>query len=315
VYVRATGALTLTNTTISGNSAAGFPGGGGIFGNGSIAINNSTIRNNSAEDGGGVLCFGCDLTTTRSTISGNTGGGVAGFYNNYIEINNSTVANNTGDGIVDITPDGALTIIVTRSTISGNSEAGLNSGVAGGFEVTNSTISGNDQGIAGGERYGLGLELTHSTITRNARQGIFAAASRVTGGAITLNRSLISGNRGHEVVVEQSDNNEEASVTAGNFNVFGYGGNARITGFTLGPTDIVPNRPLDAVLNPNLANNGGFTRTHALTTGSPAIDAVFDGTCPPPAIDQRGVTRPQDGNRDGGPACDTGAFERRPSEG
>ncbi len=44
-------------------------------------------------------------------------------------------------------------------------------------------------------------------------------------------------------------------------------------------------------------------------TGSPAVDAVTNGTCPPPAKDQRGVMRPQDGNGDGGPARDVGSYE------
>jgi hypothetical protein len=55
---------------------------------------------------------------------------------------------------------------------------------------------------------------------------------------------------------------------------------------------------LKAILDPTPANNGGFTKTQALVAGSPSIDAVFDGTCPPPARDQRGVTRPRDGNGD-----------------
>ena len=49
-----------------------------------------------------------------------------------------------------------------------------------------------------------------------------------------------------------------------------------------------------------LIDNGGPTATHALMSGSPAIDA---GAAPCPATDQRGVSRPQ------GPACDIGAFE------
>jgi hypothetical protein len=58
----------------------------------------------------------------------------------------------------------------------------------------------------------------------------------------------------------------------------------------------------------DLADNGGPTQTHALLTGSPAIDAgpPTDGdpiACPPPDTDQRGVSRPQ------GSACDIGAFE------
>jgi hypothetical protein len=42
--------------------------------------------------------------------------------------------------------------------------------------------------------------------------------------------------------------------------------------------------------------------------GSPAIDAGDDSACPP--TDQRGVTCPQDGNDDGTPICDIGAYER-----
>jgi hypothetical protein len=76
-----------------------------------------------------------------------------------------------------------------------------------------------------------------------------------------------------------------------------------------GITDIVPSQPLGVILSPSLANNGGPTQTHALVAGSPAIDAINDGTCPPPAKDQRGVSRPQDGNGYGGPACDIGAYE------
>ncbi|HKH20293.1 MAG TPA: choice-of-anchor Q domain-containing protein, partial [Gammaproteobacteria bacterium] len=66
------------------------------------------------------------------------------------------------------------------------------------------------------------------------------------------------------------------------------------------------------ILNTTLANNGGPTLTHALPATSPAVDAVTNvNTCPPPAQDQRGVTRPQDGNGDGGVACDIGSYERQ----
>ena len=46
-----------------------------------------------------------------------------------------------------------------------------------------------------------------------------------------------------------------------------------------------------------------------MVAGSPAIDAVNDDMCPPPARDQREETRPQDGNGNGGPACDIDAYE------
>jgi uncharacterized repeat protein (TIGR01451 family) len=62
----------------------------------------------------------------------------------------------------------------------------------------------------------------------------------------------------------------------------------------------------DPLLGP-LADNGGPTATHALLSGSPAIDAATNSDCP--ATDQRGVARPVDGNGDSVAACDIGAFE------
>jgi hypothetical protein len=69
------------------------------------------------------------------------------------------------------------------------------------------------------------------------------------------------------------------------------------------PTNIVANIPIQRIISPRL-----FNGAYPLVAGSPAIDAVNDGTgCSP--TDQRGVPRPQDGNSDGGPACDTAAYE------
>jgi hypothetical protein len=66
------------------------------------------------------------------------------------------------------------------------------------------------------------------------------------------------------------------------------------------------------VLGP-LQFNGGPTETHALLPGSPAMDAgnagCADGNGQPLPTDQRGKARPVDGNGDGTPACDIGAFE------
>jgi hypothetical protein len=65
-----------------------------------------------------------------------------------------------------------------------------------------------------------------------------------------------------------------------------------------GPSDQVV---ADAGLGP-LADNGGPTQTHALQTGSPAIDAGDNAVCP--VTDQRGVARDA--------ACDVGSFEYAP---
>jgi hypothetical protein len=179
---------------------------------------------------------------------------------------------------------------VTNSTISGNSS---NSGEIGGggavinngtLTLTNTTISGNTASYGGGVR---------------------------NDGTLTLNRTLISGNTANSGSAPELYNYAtQATVIANSFNLFGHYGVAGVEGLSPGPTDIAPTQPLSTILNTTLANNGGPTRTHALPRRSPAVDAVMD-TCPPPARDQRGVRRPQDGNKDGAAICGTGAFERR----
>src|SRR5688572_1703646 len=66
-----------------------------------------------------------------------------------------------------------------------------------------------------------------------------------------------------------------------------------------------PPTPSTPGLGP-LAKNGGPTRTHALLAGSPAIDRG-DKTCAS-ATDQRGVSRPRDGDGSGSRLIDIGAF-------
>ena len=65
----------------------------------------------------------------------------------------------------------------------------------------------------------------------------------------------------------------------------------------------------DPLLGP-LADNGGFTMTFALGSGSPAIDAGSPAICP--TTDQRGWPRPVDGDLDGSAVCDMGAYEYSP---
>ena len=122
------GTLTLSNSTVSGNSASGpliarggiFNGGalnrgGGIFNDGTLTLSNSTVSGNSAlNDGGGIYNVGM-LALIDSTISDNTagreGGGIfnvgASFPHGALQkvgmltLTNSMVSNNKS-GVISI---------------------------------------------------------------------------------------------------------------------------------------------------------------------------------------------------------------------
>jgi hypothetical protein len=320
------GTLTVTNSTLNGNSSVSV--GGAIFNlyTGTVTINNSTISDNIANlsggHGGGITNSGI-MIVANSTLSGNSAGSQGGGiqlnpYPQYpctLEVSNSTITGNLaydGGGIAN-----NCTLTVNNSTINDNSAArggGINNGFFGTVVINNSTLSGNSTpcricsggGIA---NFGGTVTLNNSALTGNSATadggGIWDWV-----GSVILNRSLISGNsatNGAEV------RNVSGAVSANSYNVIGYGGDARSSGFTPGPNDIIPPGALDTVLDTALADNGGPTLTHALVSGSVAIDAAPDVSCLAPpinGIDQRGYARNVDG--DGNPSsneCDSGAFE------
>ena len=223
--MRFTGDLTLQNLTLSGGSLFGGVSNGG----GTLIIKNSTISGNS---GGGVHNSYGTVSIANSTISGNTAGGGVSNSGGRVTINNTTISGNTasnGGGI-----------------ISCNGPYGLGESSV---TVNNSTISGNIANWGGG-------------VSNNGYSCGFYSRGPSN---LFLNNSLIAGNQAAiapEVENDTSCQNPSFchpnTITANNFNLFGANGNAGVTGFTLGPTDIVPSVPLAQILRP-LKNNGGPT--------------------------------------------------------
>jgi hypothetical protein len=151
-----TGALTISNSTISGNIVKGqvVGSGGGILNLGTLTVNNSTISGNGASGGsagfGGGISNGGPLTINDSTISGNfakgmgsSGGGILNL--GTLTVNNSTISGNgarCGSGIYNAYHVKTLTI--SNSTISRNGDAGL-CGVIynGGTSILQNTLVAN----------------------------------------------------------------------------------------------------------------------------------------------------------------------------
>jgi len=121
--------VTLTNSTVSGNSAG--DGSGGIYASKSnVTLTNSTVSGNSAGDNaGGIYIYGADsiVTLTNSTVSGNTageeGGGIFGGFSN-VTLTNSTLSGNvatvTGGGGGIYADESSLTL--TNSIIANSTE-------------------------------------------------------------------------------------------------------------------------------------------------------------------------------------------------
>jgi hypothetical protein len=261
-----------------------------------LTLQRVTLSGGSAPVcGGGAISNAGTLTIENSTVSGNTAGFMGGGVYNYgtLTIANSTISGNTGRGVDNL----YYTLTIQSSTISANQGGGVGN-FGGRVTIADSTVSGNIANSGGG------LTNAHPVYHYCGTH----AAPQLPG-TLTLRDSLIAGNQA--AVAPEIAN--DGVVNANNFNLFGTNGNAGVTGFTPGPTDIVPSVSLGQILGP-LQNNGGPTQTHALVAGSPAIDAGDPSGCRDNSgallqTDQRGFPRNVDGNSDGAARCDIGAVE------
>ena len=302
IFVGVFDTLRIMNSVIAGNSAGST--GGGIRSFGALTLNNSTISRNSAGvNGGGIASPFGSLTITNSRVSGNVapeiGGG--GIYTEVpLRLSNTTVSDNRsarGAGIFA----GFITLDISRSTISGNSATESGGGIFtfGTTTLTNSTVSGNSAPAGGGIANPGTLAVSNSTIAGNTATEGSGGGGITSGGSLLLVNTLVALNTAHpgpDVLKESG-----GTVTA-RFSLLGIGNGSGVRDGLNGNQAGTRLDPLHPRLGP-LADNGGTTFTRALQPGSPAIDAASTPDCP--AIDQRGVLRPQ------GQACDIGSYERQ----
>lgn len=169
---KANGALTVTASTFTGNDTlGGFGGGiGHITGGGAITLANSTISGNHAGTAGGVYA-GTTLTITGSTISGNTaftGAGITG--GGPLNMTNSTVSGNSaqlsGGGIVSAGPT-TLSFVTVTGNIGDLRSTGASPGggllAAGPTTIVASILVGNTLVTSGGS--GDDCAISGGTIT------------------------------------------------------------------------------------------------------------------------------------------------------
>ena len=116
------GTVTLTNSTISGNTAAAFDI-GGIRAGGAVTMTNSTLSGNTAAGNYGGIYAWAGMTVIDSTIYGNSASLYGGFFlrTGTATFSNSIIANNvTGD----CSYNGALPVI-SDYTIDSDGSCGL----------------------------------------------------------------------------------------------------------------------------------------------------------------------------------------------
>ena len=295
--------LTVSNCTITGNSA--FQGvGGGIFNdNGTLTVIGSTLSGNSSWFGGAIsnnwLGGGtATVTITNSTLSGNSAsyGGAIINENGTLTMSNSTVSGNSAEYGGGAISNGGLssfaTVVINNSTFSGNSAShagGILNAMGGTLTVTNSTLSGNSagghdnfyyNGFGGGILNEQMLTVTNSTLSGNSAVnsggGIYNAG--INGNAPTILKIggtiFNAGSSGGNIYNE--DNYYPATVTSLGYNLSSDDGG----GYLTATGDRINSDPR---LGP-LQSNGGPTFTHLPASNSPAIDRGD----PTLAMDQRG---------------------------
>ena len=293
-----------------------------------VTISGVTLTNGDVNASGGAIFNAENLTIRDSVITGNSGthvasrgGGIAHFFGT-LTIERSTISDNYarvfGGGVF---ADHATAVHVTESTISGN-QAAAGGGIYGYYSynmnVVGSTISGNRAFLGAG---GIGLfystlSARHSTITANRADsdgnGTGSGGGVVVAQASNLNlfHTIVAGNlRNTGMAAARSD---IAGTVSAQFSLIGDSTGATVS--NVGGTSLVGTgaAPIDALLGP-LGPNGGRTQTHALLTGSPAIDSGQLGIVSPPANDQRGApfVRIFDGDGVAGGRIDIGAYERQ----
>jgi hypothetical protein len=233
------------------------------------------------------------------------GGGVAfsGTFGALLVLESQISGNSAPDGAGGGIYTEGLTVIA-RTTVSGNTARSAGGIVAAGatadhtFRLVQSTLSGNratGPSADGGALVATGpspKHLLHATIVGNASDtGTRGAIYTFSGPPVEIRASLLG-------------RNTPGGCGVGDVHSGGYNLQDDASCALDAPTD---RGGLDPGVTP-LKANGGPTPTHALLPGSPALDRASDVGCP--AVDQRGVRRPQPATAGSAPRCDIGAVER-----
>ncbi len=279
---------TLRNVSFTNNLGGGMMNDGGS----NPTLTNVIFSGNSSMIGGGMFNRESSPTLSEVIFNGNSGSRGGGMYNQLSDpiLSDVTFSGNTvtaypeipsfigdGGGMYNQRSDPALTnVTFSENTASVYGGGMYNTDISKPL-LTNVTFWGNAAGTSGG---GIAnIPLSPSSPVNPTLINVILWGNNAPTGAGLYNTD------GGTPQISYSDIQDCGGSSSWNTNCGLDGGY---------------NIDADPLLG-LLADNGGFTMTHALLEGSPAVDAGDPAACLD--TDQRGVTRPQ------GVLCDMGAYE------
>ncbi len=245
-------------------------------------------------NGGAVVSIGPTATVAIRGFE-ITGGEFGGISNEGDVTVEDCWVHHNGGAILATTFGGFVnhgTALLDRVAIAdnrGNTAGGVSN--LGQMEIRNSTVSRN---FGGGGRAvenlpGGTLDLVYSTVANTLNLGISVGDP----GSTSMRGTIVADHGGANCdgAVVSLGHNLESEDSCGLQPAAG---------------DLIATNPVLGTL----AHNGGSSPTHAIRVGSSALDAGEAAGMP--LADQRGVSRPQDGDLSGAAAADIGAFEALP---
>lgn len=337
------GSLTLNNSTVEGNSHGGINNSGGLLlftnvtvrnNSGDYGIRNHTIAGLTFTGGtvennqGGIDNDNSTATLTNVIIQSNyTGGGV---YNNgnsitRLKISKSQILSNTASSGGGVSSSGTATVATIEDTRIAYNKAIGSTGLAGsgggvfnnGTMTLNRTALDHNQAYSGGgvRHFGGNLSVVNSTVSANSASnnggGVYNDAALVFDFATVAYNGAGGGDTGDNIFNDEAQISFHSTIVANplhDSNCYNSGGSLNSAGNNLDSVDLCNLHGTGDIIHSDpklgpLQDNGGFSPTHALLTGSPALDTGDSNPKRCVKTDQRGTPRPL------GPGCDIGAYE------
>jgi uncharacterized repeat protein (TIGR01451 family) len=297
--------------TGGGTQATGGNGGDGGFGGGGGGAGSAESGSGSGNFAGtsGTAGFGGgdgQTATVGGSGVGGAGGGGAGMggailnQGGTVTIESSTFSANVAWGGSSYNTDGGS---VFDNGGPGDGYGGAIFNRNGTVTIANSTIVSNTvvagEGNASGAAAGGGVYSLGDAATANLTLNNTIVANSASANTQIVNFALAMGPLGNTTDVVGNTINGGTNSSGGATNQI-----ESQSGFAGGIVSTA-----DPDVGP-LQDNTGPTYTHAPNIGSPVIDT---GSCGSVGTDQRGVSRPLDGEPNGSVVCDIGAVEFDPN--